>query len=91
MDTKILPFVAVAADGSLLATESELGNQVNVWDTTTWELVGTFAEPDGNAIAAAFSAEGDRLAVRYTPTESDSDVSPVVVYQLAGGPRSRWR
>jgi WD40 repeat protein len=79
-------FVAVAADGSLLATESESGTEVNVWDTTTWELVGTFAEPAGNADAAAFDSEADRLAVRYTPVVSDSDVSPVVVYPLAGGP-----
>jgi WD40 repeat protein len=82
-------FVAVAADGSLLATESESGDGVAIWDTTTWELVGVYAEPGGDAAGTAFSAAGDRLAVSYAQANSESVVSPIVVYRLDGGPKLR--
>jgi len=95
-------FVAVALDGSMLATVSDqglVGSQcedagiptcpVAVWDTTTWELIATFTETGGRATEAGFSPSGDRLAVTFVKGDPGARVSAVVVYDLAGGPEVR--
>jgi WD40 repeat protein len=76
-------FVALTPTGDLLAARS--GDGAGVWDTTSWEQVATFTEPEAIAVAGAFSPAGDRVAVAYEPL-TETAISPVVVYDLGGGP-----
>src|SRR5262249_50882129 len=52
--------LAYSPDGRLLAGPYE-GNQVGLWETETYSLVGTLAGHEGTVLSVAFRADGRRL------------------------------
>jgi WD40 repeat protein/predicted Ser/Thr protein kinase len=52
--------LAYSPDGRLLAGTYE-GNQVGLWETDTYRLVGTLIGHEGTVLSVAFSADGRRL------------------------------
>jgi hypothetical protein len=71
-------FAAVDPDGSLLATADDDG--VAVWDIAIGEVVERYARDDGVAAEAAFSPDGQHLAVVY----QEADV-PVTIWDRSDG------
>jgi WD40 repeat protein len=59
--------VAFSPHGDLLATDA--GNQVRLWRTGTWDLVGQLITLPGNVAFLKFSPDGTRLASLSFPDE----------------------
>ena len=71
-------FVAVHPGGSLLATAD--GNGVAVWDATTREVAESYSRGDAVSAEAAFSPDGNLLAVYFKDVDP-----PVTVWDRTSG------